>query len=135
MVGMNFKEAGLNLAKVDIKTNNSVEILNMFKDCPCFLNGFVISGNENLCLFFIGEEISTIESIVDGKLRSDPRVENVDMSIVISPIDDLMFKVKMVTDRTTGESPCGSNCGACSYYATDRCLGCPSTEFYRGAFW
>lgn len=134
VVGMNFKEAGLNLAKIDIKTNCSVEILETFKNCPYFLNGFVISGNENLCLFFIGEDISTIESIVDGKLRSDPRVQNVDMNIVISPVEDLVFKVKMVPDKT-GECPCKSNCGECSYYATDRCMGCPSTDFYRGMFW
>jgi DNA-binding Lrp family transcriptional regulator len=134
VVGMNFKKVGLNLAKVDVTTKNSIDIINMFKGCPYFLNGFIVSGRENLCLFFIAEDISTIEAIVDRHLRSDPSVMNVELGIIISPVSDLIMPVKMNLNKED-HSPCGFDCGSCQYFTSDRCLGCPITENYKGHFW
>ncbi|MFQ6056084.1 MAG: winged helix-turn-helix transcriptional regulator, partial [Methanosarcinales archaeon] len=53
-VGVNFKKVNLYLAKVDVSANNTLDILNIFKDCPYFLNGLITSGKNNLCLFFAG---------------------------------------------------------------------------------
>ncbi len=47
-VGMDLKKIGLNLAKVDLTTRDSIEIINQFKNCPYFLNGMIVSGKENL---------------------------------------------------------------------------------------
>ncbi len=81
-VGMDLKKVGLNLAKVDLTTKDSIEIINQFKHCPYFLNGLIVSGRENLSLFFAAEDISTIEAIVDRHLRSNPSVSGVDMGIM-----------------------------------------------------
>jgi len=43
------------MAKVDVIANNTSSILDIFKDCPYFLNGLIVSGKHNLCLFFVGE--------------------------------------------------------------------------------
>lgn len=133
-IGMNFKQVGLNLAKVEVNTKNSIEIINQFKNCPYFLNGLIVSGQENLCLFFIAEDISTIEAIVDGHLRSNPSVMSVDLGIIISPINDMILPVKMGVDRSQ-DTPCGAICSTCQYYVNDRCMGCPMTKDYKGKFW
>ncbi|MCD1295004.1 AsnC family transcriptional regulator [Methanocella sp. CWC-04] len=134
VIGMNFKKVGLSLAKVDITTKNSIDIINMFKECPYFLNGFIVSGQSNLCLFLIAENISTIEAIVDRHIRSDPSVMNVELGIVIAPVTDMVMPVKMHYEKSDS-SPCGIDCASCQYFACDRCLGCPITDNYKGKFW
>ena len=84
VVGMNLKKVNLYMAKVDVIANNTSSVLDIFKDCPYFLNGLIVSGKHNLCLFFIGEDIATLEAIVDGHLRSNPLVKGAEVSIVIA---------------------------------------------------
>ena len=136
LIGMNFKKVGLYIAKVDLTANNTTEILDFFKKCPYFLNGLITSGKHNLCIFLMSEDISTLDAIVDGHIRSNPQVKDVDFNIVITPTEDLIFPVEMVVEKTK-EPPCGykGSCGECAYYKADRCLGCPATGFIKGSFW
>ncbi|MFQ6071202.1 MAG: Lrp/AsnC family transcriptional regulator [Methanosarcinales archaeon] len=133
-VGVNFKKVNLYLAKVDVSANNTLDILNIFKDCPYFLNGLITSGKNNLCLFFAGEDITTLEAIVDGHLRNHPYIKNVDLSIVISPFKDLIFPLKMSFIKKE-VNPCHTNCDACPYFTSERCLGCPILDCYKGELW
>lgn len=136
VVGMNFKKINLNMAKVDVTANNTSSILEVFKDCPYFLNGFIVSGKHNLCLFFVSEDIATLEAIVDGHLRNNPLVKDAEVSIVITPMKDLILPLRMNFDfRAT--PPCGSqyNCNECHHHTSNRCLGCPVTNSYSGNIW
>lgn len=133
-VGMDLKKAGLNIAKVDITTRDSNEIIDNFKNCPYFLNGLIVSGKENLCIFFAAEDIATIEALVDRHLRSKPSVTSVDFGIVISSVPSMAMPVKMGFDKTD-KPPCGFDCSECQYYIHNRCLGCPRTKHYKGKFW
>lgn len=132
--GMDLMKVGLKLAKVDVTTKNSIDIIKKFKLCPYFMNGFVVSGKENLCLFFIAEDISTIEAIVDRHIRSNPSVMDVDLGIIITTVNDLIQPVKLNIEKTD-LSPCGLDCRACDYYTSNRCLGCSATKSYKGNFW
>ncbi|MDY6958182.1 MAG: Lrp/AsnC family transcriptional regulator [Halobacteriota archaeon] len=133
--GVNPLKIGFYLAKVDFSTDNTTKILDTFKDCPYFLNGFIVSGTKNMTLFFIGEDISTLEAIVDYHLRALNEVHNVDFNIVIGVAKDLVMPVDM--DFEISEMPpCGIkfNCGDCSIHG-DRCMGCPVTGHYKGSLW
>jgi Lrp/AsnC family leucine-responsive transcriptional regulator len=132
--GMDLMKVGLKLAKVDITTKNSIGVLGQFKACPCFLNGFVVSGKENLSLFFIAEDISTIEAIVDKHVRGHPAVTDVDLGIIIKAVNDLVLPVKLNVEKGD-KTPCGADCGECDYYKSGRCLGCCASKAYKGAFW
>ncbi|HDL15715.1 MAG TPA: Lrp/AsnC family transcriptional regulator [Euryarchaeota archaeon] len=136
LIGMNFKKVDLYLAKVDLTAKNTAKVLDSFKGCPYFLNGLIVSGKNNLCLFLVGEDISTLEAIVDRHLRSNPCAADVEMNVIIASSDDLVFPVRM-TFNTHYNPPCGSEgkCDSCSYYESERCLGCPITGHYRGTFW
>jgi len=133
-LGINFKKSGLYLAKVECTASNTINILKQFEDCPFFLNGFVIAGKHNLCLFFVSEDIATLEAIVDGHFRCNPDIQTVDLGIVITSNKEQVLPIKLEIEKSN-ESPCGANCGGCTYYDLDRCLGCPVTGHYRGSFW
>ena len=67
----------------------------MFCKCPFFLNGFVISGEKNLMLFFTGEDLASLESIIDERLRPDDDVQSADFNIVISSIKDFVMPIQI----------------------------------------
>jgi Lrp/AsnC family leucine-responsive transcriptional regulator len=136
VVGMNLKKVNLYMAKVDVIANNTSSILDIFKDCPYFLNGLIVSGKHNLCLFFVGEDIATLEAIVDGHLRSNPLVRGAEVSIVITTMKDFVMPVKMNFDFSD-RPPCGNgcNCKDCAHHISNRCLGCPVTNSYNGTIW
>lgn len=136
IVGMNLKKVDLYMAKVDVVANNTSSVLDIFKDCPYFLNGLIVSGRNNLCLFFVGEDISTLEAIVDGHLRGNPLVKSAELSIVITTMKDFVMPIKMNFDFSS-TPPCGNgcNCKDCSHHISNRCLGCPVTNSYNGKIW
>ena len=136
VVGMNLKKVNLYMAKVDVIANNTSSVLDIFKDCPYFLNGLIVSGKHNLCLFFVGEDIATLEAIVDGHLRSNPLVKGAEVSIVIAPMKDLVMPIRMNFDLSS-TPPCGNacNCKECAHHKSSRCLGCPVTGSYNGKIW
>jgi DNA-binding Lrp family transcriptional regulator len=136
IVGMNLKKVDLYMAKVDVVANNTSSVLEIFKDCPYFLNGLIVSGRNNLCLFFVGEDISTLEAIVDGHLRGNPFVKSAELSIVITTMKDFVMPIKMNFDYSN-TPPCGNgcNCKDCSHHISNRCLGCPVTNSYNGKIW
>lgn len=133
LVGMNFKKVDLHMIKVVFTASEAGSILDKLKCCPYFLNGFVQSGQRNLSLLFMGENLEMPESIVDTQIRSNPTTSNVDMDIVLTPADDMVFPVKMNLKK--GEPPCGNKtlCCDCDYYKSNRCLGCPATKYYKGS--
>ncbi len=136
VVGMNLKKANLYMAKVDAIASNTSSVLDIFKDCPYFLNGLIVSGRHNLCLFFVGEDIATLEAIVDGHLRNNPLIRSAEVSIVITPMKDLIMPVRMNFDSSE-IPPCGHacDCKECPHHISNRCLGCPVTNSYNGKIW
>lgn len=136
VVGMNLKKVDLYMAKVDVVANNTSSVLDIFKDCPYFLNGLIVSGKNNLCLFFVGEDIATLEAIVDGHLRSNPLVKSAEVSIVIASMKDFVMPLKMNLE-ISNTPPCGNgcNCKDCMHHISNRCLGCPVTNSYKGNIW
>ena len=134
--GINPLKMGLYMAKVDISSNNPSEILNMFKNCPYFANGFSISGTNNLCLFFISENISTLEAIVNGHLRPNKSVSTVDFNIVINSERNYVVPT-ILTTNISKKPPCWilNNCRDCPSFKDTKCMGCPATGEYQGWFY
>jgi len=133
IVGVNLNKVGIYVAIVMVRTANTTKILNLFRDCPFFLNGFVISGRENLMLLFAGEDLASLESMIDERLRPDEDVQSADFNIVISSIKDFIMPIKMV-ERPQSNPPCGIDHKECQAFYENRCFGCPSTSRYKGVF-
>lgn len=133
-VGVSYKKAKLHMAKVDIDARDASKIIFIIRSCPYLWNAFLVSGKYNLTIFLIGEDISTLQSVIDSKIRPDPNVKDIDFSIVISPEKDFVLDIKFSVLKTE-TSPCGAICSECMQYRIDRCLGCPYTSFYKGSVW
>ena len=132
--GINIKNAGLYILKADIKCRQPKEILNLFNGCPFFLNGFVVAGNKNLSMFFVGEDLSSLEAIVDQHIRTNPNVYDVDVGIIVRAENDTIIPMKIHVEKSD-KSPCNSDCEKCDYWDCKLCLGCPVTGYYRGKIW
>ena len=131
--GVNPLKMGLSMAKVDVSTNNAQAILDVFRHCPYFANGFIISGKHNLCLMFVSENISTLETIVNTHVRANPSVSAVEFNIIINAEKDLVIPT-VLTPEITDTPPCGlaKECKECKTFHEKRCLGCPNTGDYQG---
>ncbi len=135
MYGMDLLKIGLSIAKVDVTTKNTTKVLNSLMNCPYFLNGFIVSGESNLCLFFIGEDVATLEAIVDCHIRQVDEIQNVIFNIVIGVANKLVLPLTTHISRAN-RPPCGveTNCNDCPAYGK-RCRGCPVTGHYKGTLW
>ncbi len=130
-VGLNLRKAKLGIAKIDVSTNNSAKILEIFEKCPLFINGFVTSGKHNLCLFLLFEDLASLNACIECHLRGNPQVSDTELCVVVSSVRDVIFPVKLVR-RKMGILPCSEKCDECHYYKLKRCLGCPNTVHYKG---
>lgn len=119
---------------VMVRTTNTTKILNMFRDCPFFLNGFVISGKDNLMILLAGEDLASLESIIDSRIRPDKDVQSADFNIMISSKKDFVLPIKLI-ERPLKNPPCGVDYKVCEAYNENRCFGCPATSRYKGVFW
>ncbi|MBS7247207.1 MAG: Lrp/AsnC family transcriptional regulator [Candidatus Jordarchaeales archaeon] len=136
LVGVNPAKMGVYLAKVDITTRNPLGLLESFKDCPYFVNGFLVSGRSNVCMLFLSENIETIETIVDAHIRPNSDVQSVEFNIIISSAKEFIVPMKM-SFKATENPPCGSKtrCRDCQYFQKNKCLGCPVIQQYKGKLW
>jgi DNA-binding Lrp family transcriptional regulator len=133
ILGVNLNKVGIYVAMVMVRTTNTTKILNMFRNCPFFLNGFVISGEKNLMLLFAGEDLASLESIIDERLRPDEDVQSADFNIIISSIKDFILPIRMI-ERPLNKPPCGIEYKECEAFHENRCFGCPAINRYRGVF-
>ena len=136
IIGINLNKVALKVAMVRVATTNTEKILNMFRDCPFFLNGFIISGKDNLVLLLVGDDLASLESIIDCHIRPDKDVQSVDFDVIITSIKDFVIPINIKTDALY-KPPCDLDhkCEDCSAFKTNRCFGCPATGKYKGTFW
>jgi DNA-binding Lrp family transcriptional regulator len=141
-VGLDPMRLGLNVCIVNIMTTEPNRILKMFAGCPFFINGYTMSGRSNLCLMFMGENISTMESIINNHLRSKEYVQDIEFNIIISCEKPLIVPTMLVAveDKELicnqyNECPdCSEDekCKECENFKNHQCAGCPVGEDYQG---
>lgn len=134
MIGVNLNKVGIYVAMVSVRTTNTTKVLNLLRNCPFFLNGFVMSGDKNLMILLAGEDLASLESMIDNRIRPEPEVQSADFNIMISSIKDFVMPIKLI-DRPLKTPPCGVDYKECQAYKENRCFGCPSTARYKGNFW
>jgi len=136
ITGINLNKISLKVAMVRLTTTNTEKILNMFRDCPFFLNGFIISGENNLVLLLAGDDLASIESIIDSHIRPDKDVQNVNFEVIITSVKDFVIPINLAINPLN-RPPCGLNhkCEECYAFTSSRCYGCPATGKYKGDLW
>ncbi|MBN2881054.1 Lrp/AsnC family transcriptional regulator [Candidatus Woesearchaeota archaeon] len=94
-IGLNFKKVNLFLGKVDVTAKDPETVVQEFKDCPYFLNALVMSGEFNLCLFFMAPDLKLLETIVNHHLRAKDNIIKVSFNIMITSAKDFIFPISM----------------------------------------
>jgi DNA-binding Lrp family transcriptional regulator len=131
LIGTDIKKAQLFLGKVDLTTNDVPKVLEVLEKCPLFLNCFLTSGRHNMTCLLVGENIRSIMSCVDSRLRKNLPVENLEFDLIVTPTRPLVVPVKPMMEKQE-TTPCGADCSACDFYTSERCLGCPASVHYKG---
>jgi len=131
LVGTDVKKSQLFLARVNVSTNNVESVLKFLDTCPLYLNSFLTSGRHNLTIFLLGENIRSIMSCVDSHIRQNLPVRNLEFDLIVTPVRSFVVPIKPNIDKKRN-SACGADCSVCTFYSSERCLGCPASVHYRG---
>ena len=134
---LNTVKLGMNLAIIAIEAENADainEIVKKFKECPRVLRFFITTGAYNLFALIIAEDYHTLESISLEKcsLRNQKGIRRFEIYPVQDVFYSSFFDVNVIPEKSREHAPCGVYCGKCSRYEAERCVGCPSTVYYRG---
>jgi len=121
-IGINPLKMRLIIAKVDISTNAPSLLLDMFMNCPHFINGYVVSGKYNICLFFIGDNVRALEAMVNDHIRSSKSVKEVTFNLITDAKKNFIVPIQFV-DVKYQVSQCGSEkiCIGCRSFIAENC--------------
>lgn len=110
--GINFKKVELYLAKVELKTKNPEEILEMAKYCPFMLNAFRLSGENNICILLASSHLDKLDNIVNYHFRNNSEVLSVSMEIIVDIAKDFILPIDFDSENhnPTIEDGCGDKC-------------------------
>ena len=130
---------GLHPAIVMLEMENAQatqNLLDRFKNCPRVIQIFKTVGGFNLIALVFAENQETLESISMEKcsLRSGPGIRRSEFY----PISDTYFSPFLqirenLAHKETDTTPCSVDCNPCIRYEQQKCVGCPTTNKYKGS--
>jgi DNA-binding Lrp family transcriptional regulator len=111
------------------------DLLDRFKDCPRVIQIFKTIGGYNLIALVVAETQETLESISMEKcsLRCSRGIRRSEFY----PISDTYFSPFLqirenLVHKDRKVTPCNVDCDPCSRYENQKCVGCPTTTYYKG---
>ncbi len=119
---------------MEVESSEDLEnVLGKFERCPRIIKFFVTTGGYNLFALIWAEDLHSLESVTLEKcsLRAQPGIRRYEVFPIQEMHYDPFIEIKVVADKLDA-APCGVDCGSCSRYKAEKCLGCPATKFYRG---
>ncbi|MBS7638445.1 Lrp/AsnC family transcriptional regulator, partial [Candidatus Bathyarchaeota archaeon] len=104
----------------------------VFSKCPRVIFITRTTGEYNLMTIMIAEDMDTLNSIVEVcSIRVRKGIRRSEVIIGETPELPKFIPIRLFTDKSDEDAPCGINCGKCLKYIENKCLGCPSTRYYR----
>ncbi|MCW4018809.1 MAG: Lrp/AsnC family transcriptional regulator [Candidatus Bathyarchaeota archaeon] len=110
-------------------------LLDRFEECPRVIQIFKTVGGFNLIALVVAETPETLESISMEKcsLRCSKGIRRSEFY----PISDTYFSPflqirEKLAHRERKVTPCKVDCHPCERYEKGKCVGCPTTNKYRG---
>lgn len=99
-VGVEFNKSNLFLSRVDFTAKDPHHVLQRLKNCTYFVNGFIMSGKNNVSIFIVNSDLRKIETIINEQLRGDDQISDINVSIVVSTAKDFIFGLNFDPDCT-----------------------------------
>lgn len=127
--GIEIRNAGSYIPKVEVKSSNPKDLIKTFEDCPFFLNGFIVTNEMNVTLMFACEQLK-LDQIVDKHIRPRKDVHQIDTGSIVSVERNTYVPIKF--NVTSNKTPsCGAPCHNCDYCFNGLCPGCPLTRYTK----
>lgn len=121
---------------LEIESAESMQkILERFSSCPRVVHIFTTLGGYNLIALVVAENQKTLESISVEKcsLRSGDGIRRSEFYPISSIHYSPFLQVReYLAGRERAISPCNVDCGTCQRYIEKKCVGCPTTIYYKG---
>jgi DNA-binding Lrp family transcriptional regulator len=121
--GVDLNRIGLQLAQVDLSTDNVNSTIEFARTCPLCVNMSTSVGDRNLSLLFAAEDIEMFQAIVDSHIRRLQGVSSVSFRSILSWGN--VFSAQIRLDLPRSKQP---PCGMMPY-----CPKCPGNPNYDGA--
>jgi DNA-binding Lrp family transcriptional regulator len=112
------------------------ELLDRFEECPRVVQIFKTVGGYNLVALVVAETQETLESISMEKcsLRCSKGIRRSEFY----PVSDTYFSPFLqirenLAHKESKVTPCNVECDPCNRYENQKCVGCPTTSYYKGS--
>jgi DNA-binding Lrp family transcriptional regulator len=114
-VGVDFKAGGLYLARVDFTSRNANNTIEKLRSCTFFVNGFMMSGKNNVSVFLVAENLRKIDEIVKERIKSNPENSDVTTNIVVSSVREFPVTINLEPEFSSKKKQCcgPETCGKC----------------------
>jgi DNA-binding Lrp family transcriptional regulator len=134
--GLNAEQLGLRVAIVnaEVETPERLrELTEIFAECPRTIFVTTTTGAYNVMTIMVAEDTDTLNAIIEVcSLRAQKGIRRSEATMGEAPIIPKYLPIKIVSSKEMEIAPCGIHCGKCLRYQNQKCLGCPSTKYYRG---
>ncbi|MGC8817607.1 MAG: Lrp/AsnC family transcriptional regulator [Candidatus Hadarchaeum sp.] len=134
--GLNAEQLGLRIAIInaEVETPERLrELTDLFSKCPRTFFIATTTGAYNVMMIMIAEDADTLNAILEAcSIRARKGIRRSEATVGEAPIIPKYLPIKIVPDKKMEIAPCEINCGKCLRYKNKKCLGCPSTKYYRG---
>jgi len=129
---INIAKLGFKLISVHFELQKEEETKSLLAKlliCPRILQLFQEVGKNRFTAVMFAENAETMMSAVEC-LRTALNVNIASWERIIC-LKGESFGLKIALDKCE-KTPCGRECGTCISFQQSECLGCPSTEDYKG---
>ena len=111
------------------------KLLERFRNCPRVVHIFTTLSGYNLIALVVAGDQETLESISIEKcsLRSSEGIRRSEFYPIGTVHYSPFLSVReYLSHKESAISPCNVDCGPCQRYKAKKCVGCPTTHYYRG---
>jgi DNA-binding Lrp family transcriptional regulator len=112
------------------------DLLSRFEECPRVVQIFKTVGGYNLIALVIAETQETLESISMEKcsLRCSKGIRRSEFYPVSETYFSPFLQIReSLAHKERKVTPCNVACDPCNRYETQKCVGCPTTTYYKGS--
>ncbi len=112
------------------------KIIDRYNKCPRVINVFTTMGGYNLIALVMAENQTTLESesVERCGLRSGEGIRRSEFYLIRRVHHAPFLPLKADTLRERSKiAPCGVECNNCPSFQDNKCVGCPTLNYYRGS--
>ncbi len=136
---VNSESLDMKLLFIALETENidiTEKLINKYKDCPRLVMLAPVTGRYNLFAVMVAEDTFSLESILGTcSIRTEDGIRRSETWFGNSPMIPQYLPLDLSPPGEDSHSPCGQVCKDCRRFKAEKCVGCPTSEVYRGTVW